>query len=137
MGYVKAVFRSPTPFSFLLTATNCFFLGWFHSVSSIPMALVSRKSWGLQGSFNVTASCFNVCDPHMIFWTPPKGWRHFSSSACCITLSSGDPLHCHCCFCDQPKILAYPIHWGLLLQLGFTNRLSYAFFMIPSFNSFE
>jgi hypothetical protein len=25
---------------------------------------------------------------------------------------------------DHPMVLASPIHWGLLLQIGFTNSLS-------------
>jgi hypothetical protein len=53
------------------------------------MTLASQKSLNLQGSFNVTASCFRVWDPHMIFWATPKGWHHFSSSALRSTLGSG------------------------------------------------
>jgi hypothetical protein len=41
MADVKAVFRSPTPFSSLLTAINFFLLGWFHSLLA---DFLSRKS---------------------------------------------------------------------------------------------
>ena len=67
--------------------------GWFHSLlaaflSMYPMALASLTSLSLQGNFNVTASCFSV-GFHLIFWNPPKGLHHFSSSALGSTLSSG------------------------------------------------
>jgi hypothetical protein len=62
------------------------------------MTLASQTSWDLQGNFIVTAFGFNVWDLHMIFWTPPKGWHHFSSFALCSTLSS---------------------HWSTLLPLLF------------------
>ena len=52
----------------------------------------------------------------MIFWPPRKDWYHFASSALCCTLSS--------CLSAHPMVLASPIHWGFLLQVGFTNRLS-------------
>jgi hypothetical protein len=39
-------------------------------------------------------------------------------------------------FGDHPMVLATPINWGLLLQLGFTNSLSWALFMIPNLNFF-
>jgi hypothetical protein len=65
MADVKAVFRSPTPFSSLLIATNALLLGWFYSLlaallSRLPMTVATQTSWGLQGNFKVTASCFNV-----------------------------------------------------------------------------
>jgi hypothetical protein len=37
---------------------------------------------------------------------------------------------------DHPMVLASPIHWGLLLQRGFTYRLSQALLMVPSLKSF-
>jgi hypothetical protein len=37
---------------------------------------------------------------------------------------------------DHLMALASPKHWSLLLQLGFTNNLSQALFMVPSLNSF-
>jgi len=57
--------------SSLWTATHVLLLGWLHSLSAAflgrcPTALVSLTSWGLLGNFNVTASCSNVWDPHMI-----------------------------------------------------------------------
>ena len=69
----------------------------------------------------------------MIFCVPPKRSGHFSSSALCITLSSGwlhstsaavRPAH--------PMGLASSKCWVLLLQLGFTDSLIYAPFMVPS-----
>jgi hypothetical protein len=56
-----------TAFSSLLTATNCFLLGWFHSLlaaflNMYPMALASLTALSLQGNFNVTASYFSVWD---------------------------------------------------------------------------
>jgi hypothetical protein len=33
-------------------------------------------------------------------------------------------------------VLASPNHWGLLLQLGFTNSFSQALFMMPNLNFF-
>jgi hypothetical protein len=52
MSDVEAVFRSPTPFSSLLTATKFFLLGWFHYLLATlfrryPMPLASQTSWGL------------------------------------------------------------------------------------------
>jgi hypothetical protein len=47
-------------------------------VISFPQQIGHRSgistSWALQGNFNVTASYFNVWDPHIIIWVPPKGW---------------------------------------------------------------
>jgi len=61
MSDVKAAFRSPAPFSSLLTATNFFLPGWFYFLlaaflSKELTALTSQTSWGLLGNFNVTAS---------------------------------------------------------------------------------
>ena len=62
-------------------------------VSSFPQH-VSHGS----GIFNIFESprqfqcysfLFQCLGFHLIFWTPPKGWHHFSSSALCSTLSSG------------------------------------------------
>jgi hypothetical protein len=80
-------------FLIFLTATNFFLLSWFHSLlaaflSRYTMALASLTSWSLQGKFSVTASCVNIWNPHMIFWSPAMGWCHFSSSALCSILSS-------------------------------------------------
>jgi hypothetical protein len=38
---------------------------------------------------------------------------------------------------DHPMVLASPTHCGLPLQLGFTNSLSEALFMVSSLNSFS
>jgi hypothetical protein len=35
-----------------------------------------------------------------------------------------------------PMVLTSPIYWGIPLQLSFTNSLSWALFMVPSFKSF-
>ena len=62
-------------------------------VSSFPQH-VSHAS----GIFNIFESprqfqcysfLFQCLGFHLIFWTPLKGWHHFSSSALCSTLSSG------------------------------------------------
>ena len=83
------------------------------------MALESWTSWGLQGNFNVTASCFNVCDPYMMFWALPKGWGHFSSSSLCSILSPGWSTLLPLLFLViYPMVLASPIYWILLLQLA-------------------
>jgi hypothetical protein len=62
-------------------------------VSSFPRqvshTLTSQTSWGLQGNFNGTVSCSSVWGPHMIFWAPPMGLGHVSSSAFCGTLGYG------------------------------------------------
>ena len=56
------------------------------------------------------------------FWASPKGLGHFSSSVLCSTLgshwlhSTAAILGCH------PMVLAFIIHSGILLQLGFANR---------------
>jgi hypothetical protein len=52
MADVKAVFRSPSPFSSLLTATNFFLLGRFYSLLAAflgryPTMLVSLAFWAL------------------------------------------------------------------------------------------
>jgi len=89
------------------------------------MALASQTSLGLQGNFNVTASCINVWDPHMIFWALPKGWHLFYSSALGSTLKLR--LIHSTATANQgghPVVLSSAIHWGLLLQLGFTYSLS-------------
>ena len=106
-------------FSALLTATNFFLLGWFHSLLAAffrRYSLAFQTSWGLQGNFNFAASCSNVWDPHMIFWAPPKGLDHISSSALCSTLGSGW-LHsiAAAVLGDHPMVLTSPIHWSLLL----------------------
>jgi hypothetical protein len=72
----------------LLTATNCFLLGWFHCLlaaffSMYPMALASFTFLTLQ----CYSFLFQYLGFHLIFWSPPKGWHHFSSSALCTTLS--------------------------------------------------
>ena len=62
-------------------------------VKSFPQQIAdssgSQSSWGFQVTFNVTPSCSNVWDSHIIFRAPPTGWCHFSISALCSTLSSG------------------------------------------------
>jgi hypothetical protein len=78
----------------LLTATNCFLLGWFHSLlaaflSIYPMALASLTFFDSPRQFQCYSFLFQCLGFHLIFWTPPTGWHHFSSSALCSNLSSG------------------------------------------------
>jgi hypothetical protein len=58
----------------------------------------------------------------LIFWAPPKGWHHFDSSA----LSKLRLIHSTMASVigDHPMVQISPIHWGVLLQLCFTNSLS-------------
>jgi len=85
--------------------------------------LFSERMYFEEGKSQVKAAGLWV-DPHMIFWAPPKGWCHFSSSALCSTLSSVIHSTAAAVLGDHPMVLASPIHWGLLLQLGFTSSLS-------------
>ena len=141
MSDSKAVFRYPTPFSSLLTATRFFLLGLFHSLLAAflgrhPVALASLTSWGPQVNFSFTASCSNVWDPRMTFCASPKSWCHFSSSAHCSTLSSGwsTPL---------PLLYWWSFHdTGIFNILGSSTAtmlhqsLLQAFFTVTSLNSF-
>jgi hypothetical protein len=89
---VKVVFRSPTPFSSLLTATNFFLLGCFHFLlaaflSRLLMALASQTSWGFQGNSTVSMfQCLGSTHNHLL---SPKIWHHFFSCALLSTISSG------------------------------------------------
>ena len=55
----------------------------------------------------------------MIFQAPSKGLGHFSSSA----LSRLWLIHfiAAAVIDDYPTVLVSPVHWGLLMQLGFTD----------------
>ena len=57
----------------------------------------------------------------MIFWAPPKGLGHFSSSALCST--SRVWLIVAANFGGHPMVPTSPICWGILLHLGLTNSL--------------
>ena len=53
-------------------------------------------------SNNINNSMSSVCDLLTIFWAPPRGWGHFSSSAVYSTHSLSSrlclaSLHCCCC----------------------------------------
>ena len=70
-------------------------------VSSFPQH-VSHGS----GIFNIFESprqfqCysffFQCLGFHLIFWTPPKGWHHFSISVSVALYAQVDPLHYGCC----------------------------------------
>ena len=93
-GWCQSSLQISTPFSYLLTVTNCFLLGWFHSLlaaflSIYPMALASLNIFESPRQFQCYSFLFQCLGFHLIFWAPPKGWHHFSSSALCSTLSSG------------------------------------------------
>jgi hypothetical protein len=81
------------------------------------MALASWTSWGLQSDFNVTASCFNICHPDMIFWALPKDWYHFSNSALFSTLSSGWSTPLQLLFLQRSLLCVTPSVLGQQLQL--------------------
>lgn len=66
----------------------------------VPFPVISFPQHVSHGSgiFNIFESprqfqcysfLFQCLGFHLIFWTPPKGWHHFSSSALSSTLSSG------------------------------------------------
>ena len=80
--------RSPTPLILVDGSTTLF--GWFHSLLAAFLGSILWL-WHLKSpkQLNFTASCFNDWDPYMIFWAPPEGCHHISSSALCRTLSSG------------------------------------------------
>lgn len=48
----------------------CSYLAIFLRRYTMPLA--SEKSWSPQSSYNVTAPCFKIWDPHMLFWAPPN-----------------------------------------------------------------
>jgi hypothetical protein len=83
------------------------------------MPLASLTSWGTQGNFNLTASCSNVWDPHMIFCAPPKG--HFSSFALCSILALVDCTPLLLLVLGQPMVLASPICW--VFQCNYTSQI--------------
>ena len=56
----------------------------------------------------------------MIFWAHRKSLDHFSSSVLSSRLNSIDVAVLGDLF---PMVLAFPITWGFLLQLGFTSKL--------------
>ena len=117
-GWCQSSFQISKSFFVFVDCNKLLFLGCFHSLfaaflSRYPMALASQISWGLQGNFNVTASCFNVWDPHMVFCVPLKGWGHVSSSALCSTLSSGYRWRPEVNFCSP-----FPLFKLLLFKKG-------------------
>ena len=80
---VEAFFWSINPFYIAHWSTILSLWLHFFPYSSFPKQVSHSthisKSWCLQSNFNITASCFNVLDPHMIFSAPPKTLGHFSS----------------------------------------------------------
>jgi hypothetical protein len=138
---VKVFLISITPFSFI-GCNELLSLGLVPlPVSIFPqqqfMALAFLTSWGIQSNLNFTASFSKILDPHMVFQAIPKGLGHFSRSVLCSTVGSGS-LHytAAAIYGGHPMVLSSPILWGLLLQLGFTNSLLQALFMMPSLNFF-
>ena len=90
-------------------------------VSSFPQQIIHgsgiSKSWGLQGNFNVIASCFSV-------------WIQTWSKELVLLLQLSPLWHSKLRFIhstaaavlgDHPMVLVSPICWGILLQVGFIN----------------
>jgi hypothetical protein len=99
-------------------------------VSSFPHHVsngsVIFSIFGSPRQFPCYSFLFQCLGFHLIFWAPPKGWHHFSSSALYSTLSLCWLIHSNMAAVlgDYPMVLTSPIHWGIPFQLGFTNSLS-------------
>ena len=112
----------------MFTAAQFFLFGWFF-LSRYPTALTSQRSWGLEGNLSFLFQCLGsthdllqsskeirsllqlCCLYHSKLWLTPLYWAVLSA---------------------HPIGLASSICWVLLLQLGFTDSLTYALFIGPS-----
>lgn len=77
-----------------------------------------------------------IVNPHDLLGSS-KNLGHFSSSSLCSTSGSGW-LHSNVAAVPggHPMVLTSPICWSLLMQLGFTNNLSEALFIVSSLSFF-
>ena len=111
--------------SSLFTKTNFFLLDSFHSLVTgflgrYPRTLESRTFGGLQGNFNITASCYYVLDPNTIFWVSQNDLDMFFISAVYSNLGSGRIHFTTVAVLNgNSMIVASQIHYSHLLQLGY------------------